>query len=137
MQNSAAVRSPVPVRRPMAPPRPIIPPVAAKVSSPPPVLVGEIQVRDIRPGSVLTVTTETHIYTLNTQEAGRAMLMTNNVLVRNGLVVIHGSWDYGQLEPVWGSLSRGKGLLFAHLPDAKDGTRTSPVVKITLTRKGL
>ncbi len=99
--------------------------------------MGEIKVQEIRIGSVLTVTTEAHIYTFNINGIGQGILMTNNTTVRNGLVVLHGSWDYDRGEPVWNWISRGKGLLFAHLPDVQSATKTSPVVKISLSRKGL
>jgi hypothetical protein len=137
VKPSSVVMPRVPGRTPVGFPQPKAPSVSAGVPVSLPVMVGELQVKDIRTGSVLTITTEAHIYTFNIQVAGRAMMMTNNELVKNGLVVLHGSWDYAVGGPIWGSLSRGKGLLFAHLPDVKDGTKTSPVVKITLTRKGL
>jgi hypothetical protein len=129
MQPPLTPKAPVPVIR-------VPTPVGAGVAVAPPVLMGEVQVREIRPGSVLTVTTQTHIYTINVNEAGHGMLMTNNEQVKNGPVILHGSWDYDSSMPVWGWLSRGKGLLFAHLPDIRSATRTSPVVKISLTRKG-
>jgi hypothetical protein len=102
----------------------------------PAVFVGEIAIKEIKAGSILTVTTENHIYTINMNEGGKGMLMTNNTEVPNGFVVLHGSWDLELAKPCWGALQRGMGLLFAHLPDVKSATKTSVVQKITLVRKG-
>lgn len=125
----------VPAVRPSPAPLPVKLPVPSKQNVP--VFVGELAIKDIRPGSVLTVTTENRAYTINVNEQGRGLLASNNPEVPNGPVILYGAWDIVADEPRWGALQRGMGLLFAHLPNLGSATKTSVVTKISLTRKGL
>lgn len=101
----------------------------------PPVLISHLRLVDIKAGSVLTITTENHTYTINVNGPSTGMLMTNNGEVKNGLIILHGAWDVDRGSALWGFLERGKGFLFAHQPNPKDGTKTSAIMKMTLASK--
>lgn len=105
----------------------------ARASAAPPVVVSQVDVHRLGPGTTLSVMTHSHTYTIRMQQTGRGMLTSNNPGVKGGMVVVHGSWDHDLESPVWGSVIRGKGLLFAHLPDVKDGTKTGPAWKVTIS----
>jgi hypothetical protein len=126
----------VPTIRSLPAQLPVKIPVVSSQSTPP-VFVGELAVKDIKPGSTLAITTVNHVYTIHVNAPGKGMLTSNNPEVSNGLVILHGAWDIDAAEPRWGALQRGWGLLFAHLPNIGSATKTSAVMKISLTRKGL
>lgn len=85
-------------------------------------------------GTRVEVTTRTTKYVVTTKPEGRAFLMTNSPRKYSGEVEEIGCMDPTTGEIAWGTLARGKYMVFRYDGDEGGAVKTSLVLAIEIIR---